>query len=217
MCNRYVAPAAGDVERFWNLRPSQQSWLDSEVFPRAMGSFIRAAKASSQRELVLGRWGLIPWFAPDPNVKYATNNARTEDVPTKASYKQPWARAQRCIIPAISFDEPNWETGRNIWWRFRRADGNPWGLAGLWNTWVDKSTGELHESYTMLTLNADEHELMRCMHKPDPKLPPTAQDKRSVVPIDAGDVERWLFGSIDDAKQLIRLPPASAFDAGPRA
>lgn len=26
------------------------------------------------------------------------------------------------------------------------ADGNPWGLAGLWNTWIDKATGELIES-----------------------------------------------------------------------
>ena len=41
-----------------------------------------------------------------------------------------------------------------MWWRFGRADGQPWG-AGLWNTWTDKATGEMVESYTMLTLNAD--------------------------------------------------------------
>ena len=44
----------------------------------------------------------------------------------------------------------NWETGRNVWWRFKRADGAPWSLAGLWNTWTDKTTGEVHESYTMI-------------------------------------------------------------------
>ena len=79
----------------------------------------------------------------------------------------------------MSFDEPNWETGKNVWWRFRRADGAPWGLAGLWNTWTDKATGEIVESYTMLTLNADAHPLMSRMHKPDPKLGPDQQDKRS--------------------------------------
>lgn len=26
-------------------------------------------------------------------------------------------------------------------------------LAGLWNTWTDKVTGEVHESYTMLTID----------------------------------------------------------------
>ncbi|MDB5826654.1 MAG: hypothetical protein JWQ73_874 [Variovorax sp.] len=45
----------------------------------------------------------------------------------------------------------------------------PWALAGLWNVWTNRDTGEAHESYTMLTINADDHALMRRMHKPDPK------------------------------------------------
>ncbi len=36
------------------------------------------------------------------------------------------------IIPALYFDEPNWESGKNVWLSFRRADGQPWGLAGMW-------------------------------------------------------------------------------------
>ena len=77
---------------------------------------------------------------------------------------------QRCIIPAASFDEPNWETGKNIWWEFSRADGTPWGLAGLWNAWTHKTTGEVHESYTMLRLSADHCELTSRACKPGPKL-----------------------------------------------
>ena len=38
------------------------------------------------------------------------------------------------------------------------------GWAGLWNTWIDKVTGEVHESYTMLTINADAHPSMSRMH-----------------------------------------------------
>lgn len=71
------------------------------------------------------------------------------------------------MIPAVSFDEPCWETDRNVWWRFRRNDGQPRGLAGLWNTWVDRSTREVVVSYTPLTVNADDHPIMgRMMHKP---------------------------------------------------
>jgi len=106
----------------------------------------------------------------------------------------------------LSFDEPCWETGKNVWWTFRRADGDPWGLAGLWNTWTDKDTGEVYESYTMLTLNADDHTPMSCMHKPDPKLPPDQQDKRSVVAIDLGEIDTWLNGSNTEAAKLVRLP-----------
>jgi putative SOS response-associated peptidase YedK len=114
-----------------------------------------------------------------------------------------------------TFDEPNWESGKNVWWRFRRADGAPWGLAGLWSTWTDRNTGEVVESYTMLTLNADHHALMSRMHKPDPKLGPDQQDKRSVVPIELADVDAWLFGSPEEGAALVRLAPVDAFDAGP--
>ena len=104
-----------------------------------------------------------------------------------------------------------------MWWRFQRTDGAPWGLAGLWNVWTDKTTGEQHESYTLLTLNADAHPLMRRMHKPDAKLAADAQDKRSVVPIEAADVDVWLAGTVEQASKLVRLAPVETFEAGPAA
>ena len=216
MCNRYVSPLEADIERAWHIGARNPvRWWDEVVFPRGRGVFIRRAvhDAGYARELVAGQWGLIPWFARAVRLPYSTNNARSEELAAKATYKQPWARGQRCIIPALSFDEPCWETGKNVWWRFRRADGMPWGLAGLWNTWTDRATGEMHESYTMLTLNADRHPLMSRMHKPDPRLPPDRQDKRSVIPIEVGDVDQWLAGTLAEAQELLRLAESEAFDA----
>lgn len=63
------------------------------------------------------------------------------------------------------------------------------GLAGWWNTWTDKATGEVHESYTMLTLNANVHPPMSRRHKPKlgrvtkKPLPLEQQGKRSVIVI----------------------------------
>lgn len=215
MCNRYVSPEQAEIERFFMIRGRNPvpPW-PAAIFPRAPGPFV-CLDRDGRRELVVGRWGLIPHFAKSADVRYSTNNARSEELEQKPTFRTPWARGQRCIIPAVSFDEPNWETGRNVWWRFRRADGEEWGLAGLWNAWIDRATGEIHESYTMLTLNADKHPLMRRMHKPDPNLPPDQQDKRSVIPIEREDVEQWLAGSTEDARALIRLPSAETFDAGP--
>lgn len=225
MCNRYISPSDYEIESFWHIgrEDGRPRWLSAGVYPRSPGPFIRRARNATdyERELVVGQWGLIPWFAKSAKLTFSTNNARSEELAGKATYRDPWKRGQRCIIPASSFDEPNWESGKNVWWQFRRADGEPWGLAGLWNTWVDKGTGEVHESYTMLTLNADEHPLMRRMHKPvvDPKtkqaLPAEMQDKRSVIPIERGDVDQWLAGTVDEAKALLRLAPVEAFDAGP--
>ena len=142
MCNRYTPPRELDIEREWHVgNRNPLRWWDQVLYPRGNGVFIRRARddAGYSRELVVGQWGLIPWFAKEPRLKYLTNNARSEELSAKASYKLPWARGQRCIIPAADFDEPNWESGKNVWWRFRRADGRPWGLAGLWNTWTDKA------------------------------------------------------------------------------
>ena len=188
MCTRYISPEAGDMERHWHVG-SRNPWRGGEIFPNYQGPFIRAAPDSAglKRQVVIGQWSLIPWFAKERKLKYPTSNARSEELMAKASYKQPWSRGQRCIIPAVAFYEPNWETGKHVPWMFRRSDGLPWGLAGLWNMWVDPQTGELVESYTMLTQNADTHPLMRRMHRPDPKRPPDKQDKRSVVPVEFAD------------------------------
>lgn len=220
MCTRYIPPEMAEMERFWHIgRNESNPWRGgTPLFPRAVGPFIRAGRCSpGQRELVAGTWGLIPWFAKTAKLSYSTVNARFEEISMKASYKLPWQRGQRCIIPAESFDEPCWETGHNVWWRFRRADGVPWGLAGLWNVWVDKATGEIVESYTMLTLNADGHPLMGRMHKPDPKRPPDRQDKRSTVAIELADLDQWLAGTNEEAAELVRVPAAELFNAVPES
>jgi len=218
MCTRYISPDAADIERLWHVGAGNPG-RGGEVYPNYQGPFIRALPGGSEpaRELVVGQWALIPWFAKERKLKYPTSNARSEELADKASYKHPWARGQRCIIPTRAFFEPNWETGKHIPWIFRRTDGEPWGLAGLWNTWTDKTTGELVESYTMLTLNADQHPLMGRMHRPDPKRPPQMQDKRSVVPIELEDIDAWLCGTVTQAQGLIRLAPEDRFDARPAA
>jgi putative SOS response-associated peptidase YedK len=217
MCTRYISPEVGDIERHWRIGARDAPQWPRDMFPRYRGPFIRAARDSTEfrRELVVGQWALVPWFAKTSKLPYPTSNARSEELSAKASYKLPWARGQRCIIPAQAFFEPNWESGKHVPWCFRRSDGAPWGLAGLWNTWVDKATGEVIESYTMLTINADAHPLMKRMHKPDPRLGPDQQDKRSVVPIELQDVDTWLAAPPEQARQLVQLAPVELFDAQP--
>ena len=216
MCNRYVSPTQADIERHWHIGArNQPRWWEPSIYPMAQGPFIRRDRNDPgySRELVVGQWGLIPHFAKATKLPYSTNNARSEELASKASYKGPWARAQRCIIPAVSFDEPCWETGRNVWWTFKRSDGTPWGLAGMWATWTDSETGEVHESYTMLTINADAHPLMSRMHKPDPKLPPDQQYKRSVIALASGDMDTWLAGTLQQAQALLKPPPVEWIEA----
>lgn len=214
MCNRYRPPRAARLAEEFGLDVPEH-YNPRDVFPRSPGWFVRCAlhEADFKRELVGGQWGLIPTFAKEPKLPYSTNNARSEEVSAKASYKQPWARGQRCIIPAEVFWEPCWETGKNVWWMFSRVDGSTFGLAGLWNAWVDKESGEIQESYTMLTINADAHPLMSRMHKPDQNLPPDQQDKRMVVVLEPQDWDAWMAGTVDQARRLIGAAPNEVFSA----
>lgn len=67
----------------------------------------------------------------------------------------------------------------------------------------------------MLTINADDHPLMSRMHKPDPKLGPDEQDKRSVVSTEQADVDQWLFGTAQDAAALVRAPSMEVLHGAP--
>ena len=111
MCNRYVSPEQAEIERFRHIGQHNQPtwWKLAEVYPRGLGPFIRSERDSDGRlenSLLIGMWGLIPWFAKSPKRSYSTNNARAEEVATKASFKQSWNDGRRCIIPAWSYDEP---------------------------------------------------------------------------------------------------------------
>ncbi|MGE0497050.1 MAG: SOS response-associated peptidase [Ramlibacter sp.] len=180
--------------------------------PLKLAPYIRARGAA-----VVGQWGMIPPSSKtrtpttSSGKRMSTNNARIEGVAKAWTFRFAWGRGQRCLIPAESYDEPYWGTGKNIWWRFARADGMPWALAGLWSEWTDPETGEVVPNFTMLTQNCDGHPLLSLMHKPDGAVPP---DKRSVVPIERADWDAWLHGNNDQAQALIRVPPVELFVHG---
>jgi hypothetical protein len=56
---------------------------------------------------------------------------------------------------------------------------------------------------------------MSRMHKPDPKLAPDKQDKRSVIPIELADVDQWLEGSMKEAQAVLKLAPVRVFATVP--
>lgn len=197
---------------------------DRTVAPLGRGVYIR-----QDHRAQVGQWGMIPPSSKERTPKtregrrMSTNNARRETVATAWTFRYPWSRGQRCLIPAEWFQEPYWgithsdpmAMTKNTWWRFWRADGEPWMLAGLWSEWTDPATGEVVPNYTMLTQNCDGHPLLALMHKPDPKAAPNAQDKRTVVPIERDDWDLWLHGPKEAAEALIRVPPIELFRHGP--
>ena len=139
---------------------------------------------SGQREAVVARWGLIAASGKQLNPGLATFNARCESVATTPTFKGAWAKGQRCVVPCEAIYEPDWRTGRHVPTRLQRVDGQPMGVAGLWDSWA-APTGEVFLSFTMLTVNAENHSLMKHLHKPQ-------DEKRMVVILDEGDYDNWI-------------------------
>ena len=210
MCNRYRATDVvmiRDTFGFTYIESGPPRYKTTGIGPWQDGPFVVPAGVR------VGQWGLIPWFSQTKRPTgrggrpISTNNCRIETIASAPTFKQPWGRAQRCLIPADDYDEPYWGTGKNIWWRFARSDGLPWMLAGIWSEWTDPATGEVIPSYSLVTTNCDAHPLLSLMHKPDPSLPAVQQDKRSPVSIERKDWDQWLRGGAAEAMQLVR-PPA---------
>lgn len=91
--------------------------------------------------------------------------------------------------------------------RFTRADGAPLGIAGLWDHWRD-ATGQLQESYTMLTIDADEDPLFRDYHH-------AGKEKRIVVILPEGAYGDWLTAPADATRDFLMPFPAERLVATP--
>jgi putative SOS response-associated peptidase YedK len=223
MCNLYHMSPREHVERsFRVMLPGD--YREVAVGPFNTGWFLRSAASADETpdvlpgpamQAVAGQWGMI---APGSTTRrpasraILTNNARAESIAGRPTYRDAWRQGRRCLIPAAWYQEPNWETGKNIWWRMQRRDGEPWALAGIWSEWTDPVSGEIVPSYTMITINCDGHPLLGRLHKPDPRLPPDQQDKRSVVPLSPAHWQAWLQGSEAQARALLTVPDTEVFD-----
>lgn len=89
--------------------------------------------------------------------------------------------------------------------RIERADGVDLGIAGLWETWRNPA-GELVYSYTMLTINDDEHPMMRNYHRPGDK-------KRMVVILSRRLYDPWLDATVEQSMDFMRPFPADRLQA----
>jgi putative SOS response-associated peptidase YedK len=164
----------------------------ADVFPTGLAPFIRKAEDGSGNRLVAdGAFGLLPYFATELAYGRRTYNARSETVRTLPSFRDAWRRGQRCIVPAEAIFEPNYESGKAERWRIAQHGDVPMGIAGIYTNWRHPDGRELF-SFAMLTVNADDHSLMRRFHKP-------GEEKRMVVILDPQDYDAWLACSTDEA------------------
>ena len=192
---------------------------ERHMWPRKIGHFIRAAPpapdagadAAPEREVVAGQWGLVPhWVKSASDAKLRSPkliHAKAETVSTTRAFHDAWIKGQRCIVPMAAFFEDDWREGKARPTRISRIDGQPMGAAGLWASWTGPE-GDTIVSFTLLTLNANNHALLRRYQQP-------GSEKRMPVILNEGAYGAWLSVRLEKAKEFMRQYSASWLAANP--
>jgi putative SOS response-associated peptidase YedK len=211
MCSNYTPPKSDAVRRHFGVQNVPEDYT-AETYPGYLAPIVRFADdGSGELECVNACFGMVPHWAELTLARH-TYNARSETVASKPSFRHAFAKRQWCIIPVESFFEPSYENGRAVRWKITRDDGALLGIAGLWE-W--RPTGGPDDlpllSFTMLTINADNHPLMQRFHRPE-------DEKRMPVLLDPPRYSAWLQSTKEQFPSFLCAYPAQQLtsEAAPR-
>lgn len=127
------------------------------------------------------RWGLIPKWCKDEKqaaeISLQTLNAKAETVFEKPSFRNSIAH-KRCIVIVNGFYE--WRTEGKIKYPYyiHLKEQDFFSLGGIYENWANKTTGELINTFSIITVDANP--LMQKIHNLKKRMPfiiPIAKEK----------------------------------------
>jgi putative SOS response-associated peptidase YedK len=108
MCGRYVRRSDKQkiAEHFSVHGPSLRDFGPSRnAAPQTFQPIVRLNRDTGDRELVLMRWSLIPFWANDPSIGLRTINAKAETITTTPAFREA-IKYRRCLVPADGLPLP---------------------------------------------------------------------------------------------------------------
>ena len=208
MCTNYRPSARQELQDIFDAPlPSELTW-PAETYQDYLAPII-LPKAGGGRTSVLAAYSMVPKKHIPPGAKrYSTLNARSETIGQLRSYASAWKTGQLCLIPMRGFYEPCYETGAAVRWDIGMEGEKDFAVAGLWRMWAEPDGTQSH-AFTQLTINADEHPLMKRFHKPE-------DEKRSLVIVAPDEFDAWLnCRDLEIARSFLHLYPAELMRASP--
>lgn len=189
MCGRFTlaSPVQALAAQF-NLPEVPALEPRYNIAPTQAVAAVRAAGEATLRELALLHWGLIPFWAKDPEVGARLINARSETVAEKPAFREAFRR-RRCLVLADGFYEWQKQDGGKQPFYVRMNDGRPFAFAGLWEHW--NGPEGVIESCTLLTTQPND--VMRPLHN------------RMPVILELKDYDLWLDPGIRQTDLLLPL------------
>ena len=197
MCVQYLTTVNVDwVKTHFDLELPISTAHD--VFPTYPGSIILKSHHTDRTAIGLARFGLLPSWAKEETFGRKTYNARVETVAEKPSYKFAWTKRHYALALADAFYEPCYESGKAVRTAIKQVNQEPMAIASIWDTWTEPETGELIVSFSMLTIDASSHPVMKRMHKPE-------DEKRTAVPLRPELFKAWLNATPEEAQALLQI------------
>lgn len=158
-------------------------------------------------KLEIYKWGLIPSVTKDlneaNNIRVKTFNARAESLDHKKTFSSAFQK-KRCIVPVRGFYEWQHLGREKIPWYIYHEGNEIMSLAGLYDQWHDKTSGEIIKTFTIITTNANE--LMSEIHN---------SAKRMPAILDRSNEEKWIDPSIpaEELKKILDPVPSEVLRA----
>ena len=192
MCGRFVSKAKKEeIEKEFKVKIGESDFAAPRYNIAPTQIITAITEIKNLREVSLFKWGLVPHWAKDESIGNKLINARAETLQEKPSFRDAF-RSRRCIVPASGFYE--WQKtakGAKQPFYFYLKEKEVFGFAGLWEEWLDKQTGELTETCTIITTEANE--VLKPIH-----------DRMPVI-LKNGDYDFWLDEKAKDTSKLQNL------------
>ncbi len=144
-----------------------------------------------QREATWMRWGLIPSWAKERSIGNRMINARAETLAEKPSFRTAYKK-RRCLVVADGCYEwkKNEDKSKTPMY-VHLKDRSLFGMAGLWERWTDRETGEVLTTCAIITTTPNE--TIKPLHH------------RMAVVLPRDDYIFWLDTQISDTDRLQTL------------
>ncbi|MFV5590645.1 SOS response-associated peptidase [Acinetobacter variabilis] len=191
MCSNYEFPPKSRLSLLDIHEEQLELDMKTHVYPLAPAPIIM--RGADEFELDIARFGLIPSWAKELKFGRHTYNTRTETVASKASFRHAWRNNQFALVPVDTFYEPKYIDGKSHWYAISREDGDPFTIAAIYDDAIIE--GEKVRSFSMLTINANQHPFMKQFHNPN-------DEKRSIIVIPEESRQDWLHCNHEEASEF---------------
>jgi putative SOS response-associated peptidase YedK len=162
-----------ELEKRFNVKFPEDPRYTPSFFQSAFNKPNHPVITNDKRdEVQIFQWGLIPFWTKDENSaeknRYSTFNARGESVWEKPAYRKA-IQSGRCLITAHGFFEYHTTPELKIPYYIRLKNNDIFAFAGIYDTWTNAATGEIVNSFSILTTNANP--LMEKIHNLKKRMP----------------------------------------------